>query len=286
MANEYNIWNSATGAFDAAGSWSVGTPSGKMNVLDGTSQQDVTSGLGSSGAPTTCNLFTTEDYTGDLGGPGNPLWIVTAGKAITHRGEGTMYLGSSVAITEKIVIDSENQLLAADIYGGAAQLHVKRGYVVVGASTSFVTGYVGVVGTSGPDAHLLIEGSGTGTNEPGLMYCHGGTFTNNRTLVGAAYGDNIIVVTGGTFTQDEGLLSGYTVVYHFGGTFIYRPTAAHVNGEFIYVGIDGTGNFTQTNLVSTAAFAQTIIGPNSNFLPALGQDIDKYFDIDLRELYP
>jgi len=289
MADKYNRWQSTTGDFTEAAGWSQGVaPDGTYyNILDGGVQTSVTGGLGTAAAANAVlKLVTTPDFSGDIGLLGNPLWIQTAPGIITHRGTGTMRIGGAAGDLTRYKVDSDAPQVAAHFYGALAQLHVVKGYVIIDEAANLASGYAGWITVDGPGAELVVEGDGSGTTEGQWWVLNDGAVHNSRVMTAA----EVIVIAGGEWTQ-TGLLrqtggAADTVVIHTGGTFNYEPTAAHVNGEFIYVGLNGTGDFTRARLSSSDAFHMTIVGSNLDFRPAFSQAIGSQFDIDLREDYP
>lgn len=214
MAATY--WQGTTGDWGTAGNWSNGVPSPTNTpaVLNGRSQQDVTSGLVQTGIA--FQLKSTRNYRGNLGAVGSPLdWSGAAGLYHTWQGSGAAYVETLVGSPDNWVVDGGAvHFTASEII----RLIVKRGIVTASSDTTF-TGELWIIGA---DVVITIEERAATELSPSRAYIHTGRLIMKRLWDGAG---NDLFVSGGVVDQ-TGILGDNVRVAIESGVLEYHPLAS------------------------------------------------------------
>lgn len=259
------IWISQDGNVGAGSSWSTGETPAEWNatdevLVDGVaSQVSMTSGLDQSGV-SVARIDVADEYHGDLGLPGTPLYFSNAGLT-TMRGSGTLYHKSTGG--DYIFVDSPNHLNAVSIPDGPIiGLWVKEGHVDMGASASFVQG-IGTLATFGLYATVKINGSAN--TAPHFVHCWDGTMDTG--LRGPALADARIEVGGGLLKLHR--LTGtnpYEWVTLTGGIIDFDITAAYGSPVILHL-VGGTADFRKCRYAFSSLSSQAYIAPGMQILP-------------------
>ena len=273
-----NYWVSTTGDATAAASWSQAhvPTAGEHAIVDGRSQVSIAINCAAGGAGPD-EFIVTDEYYGDIGGPGNYFNnLATNTDKIIIRGHGNYYLNPTKA-GYTIIDTPEGQTYLGGSWVQA--LHVKRGRVSLGATTSFRSG-VSVI-TYGESAYVTIPAS-TASSWPAHFICYGGTIVNKDN--GDTTGINLrILVAGGRFRQ-EGLLYSGTKVLVTAGVFEY-PIATDPSAQsLVLYAPGGIVDFREAEF--PIPFTTLHIGPQAVLYGSAIEELREYTWLDLGQDYP
>ncbi len=272
MAATY--WQGTTGALDTAGNWTNGVPSAVNTpaILDGRSQQSVTSGLNQAGV--SFQLKTTAKYLGDIGGSGNPLLWTGAGTTLFNvlLGRGARYVDPSGA-NENFVVDGPDVFFAnCDV----VELVVKRGNVNC-ASTCNFTQRLFLMGGA---ATVTIEERAVAQISPQQMLMRAGKLINKRIWDGT---NSRAIVSGGTIEQ-TGVMGDNLYMSLHGGVLNYKPLAS-VTGHNPFIDVlAGLFDFSESDQVIT--FGAIRMGVDGAIKASPLQIESDVITLDFREQFP
>ncbi len=276
-------WQSQTGRWNSAASWTDGIPDGTKDArLGRLSQADVR--LGHTGA--LCRrLITTRDYRGKLGtGVSNPVEIDVNEMAIL-RGRGQHFVKFIAGSFTPVVLDSPNLANAGTLDGELGRVAVKSGNWITAATAELVFQiYVG-----GPDASLLVEPRKAGTEAMApFVVCESGLLDNHRD---SGVNDFFMCCIGGHLIQRGKLTDGDKVCRGAGGKFQYLPlvdpgVGGANDAEWILAG--GLSDFQDADF--NFGVSKLIIGTGAEVLGSQlqpgGLPLALSAVMDLREDYP
>jgi len=184
---------------------------------------------GASSGATMNNIYTDDDYTGDLNSNGSEAEISC--NKFFWRGSGTAYL--SFDSCNRMIVDSTNTYLAAQIINtsGIVSLEIVRGTATLNQNAvSDATQRVVVTGSHYEPSKLTLTGTGTigiARNIGGFLYCNGPDVTtiinhNGRCQITA--GTTTTIYNGGRLELET--TNTVTTVEDFSGVFDMTTTAA------------------------------------------------------------
>ncbi len=268
-------WISSTGDLSAAASYSPsGVPAANGSIyFDGSSEQDVVSGLTVFSAQNIARIWTQSPYYGDLGANGNPMTV--QGRWIIHQGSGTFYYAHRLNSQGQthIVVDSPN---------------LQDAFVLTGltSTTCFlecVQGATRVVDNAGTLAALLVGSRaganlfvtiGSGVTVSSFQLASGIVTTKSALGVASGYA----IVGGGTLIYDASGTDSWNNLNVAGGRVVYNGT-----GTLTSCTVDnGTLDMTQDSRAKT--IGALILLPGATFLTH--SNITVAVTVDLRGGFP
>lgn len=219
MAEE-TLWQTTTGAWDQAASWTNGVPSLGVEPTvarfpgGDLSQMDVRLGL--TGAE--CQrLITMPGYRGKIGSVDSPLEIEIGNRCVL-RGRGAHNIKFDVSSFAVVICDSENLAGAGLLTGSISRIGVKSGRWILG-STAILSQQVVV---DGPRADVLINAAAASENMAPVVVTIAGKLINERP---SDSGNYKLVYLGGSVVQKGPLLTGDLVVTSPSCSFSYEPSS-------------------------------------------------------------
>lgn len=281
-----NTWQSVNGDASDANSWTGGVPAANdVCVLDGTSQQSMTTGLGN---VTFEQLLVKPSYHGDIGFAGSP-WQITLGTGVlVYRGAGRAYINTVSGDVATVIVDIDQSLRSNDyglILGGMgaatkgsiADLFIKRGRCRVLGDVDLGTDlYI-----LGSGAELLCDVNLGGLTDPVNVYATAGFVENKRPLRTTG---EIVAGAGSKVRQIGALLATCRVLVIGNGKFEYLPTSAP--GTSPRITILG-GVYDQTDEKFDNTWGTTLIGPDGYVIGGAIRGTNLWPpSFDLRDEYP
>jgi hypothetical protein len=225
-------------------------------------------------------LVVRDNFTGDIGGSGNPLihkFASTAGAYLLHRGTGSAHYSVTAGQTARAIMDGHGSL-DLDCEAGAVlwQLYIKRGAVSVASTCQLDE----IVFLDGPSATLEVAAKAVAETAPGLIIINGGIYTNHREIGGTHHA----FISGGKLVQSGLVADSALIVVGPMGRWEYTPasTVGAAHNPLVYVtGLMDTRKSNQDILPSVLVISQ-----NGQMLGTAVQPGGGLTTIDLREEYP
>lgn len=256
MANT-TIWQSTTGQWDAAASWTDGVPvATSAAVFDGTSQHDVTSGFAACAGQL---LRTTKEYIGNLGYAGSHLTFGGIDR-IEINGSGDVYLMPQ-AYQPYIVVNCRDPLAEVHIQDAVGYLAVLSGQVLIHRGSHLSGGIL----VDGRNAYLEIAAEATpadGTSFACAAWLRMGKVLCHKQAVSTGHN---VHISGGEWDQTAIWLTVDQITMN-AGKLTYRPTSdpgAGAGPAWSLFG--GTADFSKSNWAVEGQV--TIIGQDCEIIP-------------------
>jgi hypothetical protein len=225
-----------------------------------------------------------ENFTGDIGGTGNPLIhdmdVAEPLTRIIHRGSGDFYWQTAAAGYADIVMDSPGTFYAD---GDVRNIFVKSGTVNVASTCDFVaTSWLILDGAA---AIVTMADYDATEQYPPYILLWNGTFNNNRELENGT--GCVGVIFGGTWNQAGKVRDGLMLMVGPAGTYNY--TSNTTGGAVALSTIACAGKVDMSALNYNIGVDDMFRGQLANML---GTAIQSGYanivgvDLDLREEYP
>jgi hypothetical protein len=226
-------------------------------------------------------IITRTNFTGDIGGPGNPLiHAIDSSNPLSRaviRGSGAVYLSGKVGGTFNVVLDTTGSLNAD---GNLNDLCVKRGTATIASTCDFA----GFLILDGPAATVTMADIDTTEQHPPYVTIWNGTLNDNRQVENVTL--CIVTVFGGTFNLTAPERDPLKVFVGPAGTYNYTNTTG---GSYAYQDIVCAGEVDFSTVASPNTVGHVFRGQLANTLGAVNQsgvmDVSSA-DVDLREEYP
>lgn len=275
-------WQGSTPSWTLAGNWDSGVYPGTtfdgsdVGIFDGLSQVSPATDLDLSGDNRIERILIEPSFTGDIGGPGNPLITDTGATALgrlIHRGRGRVFFQPIAGAI--VVCDSPNGIDAMSLSGPLDDVFVKDGRCHV-TSTAAIGGFAVC---NGPGGRLVID---AGATSPDWLVVINGVLENKRALISG----DIIVVLGGLLIQTGLIPTGVKIFVSPAGRMTYNPNVAIGSNkpDLLNAGLVDAGGSAQD-----IGFDDFVLAVESAIVGSISQAANPTslsINVDLREDHP
>ena len=296
-------WQGKDGNADSGANWSTGTPisswsNGDGAVIDGVlSQRSLTSGL-SQPSLGLAQWDVHENFRGNIGGPGNPLYVGECGdagsgyKGFRYHGRGTAYLKvNDVYYHSRVFVNSPNLLDAVHLLANASrgydEVWVYSGAVTLEQTADFIGGanqLESTLGLFGQDARVTVYGeAGDTLNPANIIVDAGRLFLGRRDWNSNALSPPVLHISGG-YVQAQSLsyLSRLTMT----GGYLEPQQHETMNGTLLWMLAAGTLDLRSCrNAIDASGL---FVGPNFELIGGSIVDEATFLTnlMDLRKEFP